>query len=142
MQTSHGGSRPVGAARPDRPRSWRGGPHDGPPRGARPRARGEEAIRGGRRSPQGGAGASLGRAEGGVAPQPPERGGRGEGPSGARAPVVTPRRIGVGSGSGTGKGAPRGRGRAKPRRGRRGRIEGRGDNPGGPRPVRLVRLRP
>src|SRR4051794_6377684 len=105
MQTSHGGSRPVGARRPDRPRSWRRGPHDGPPRGARPRARGEEAIRGGRRTPQGGAGASLGRAEGGVAPQPPERrGSTGKGPAGAGAPVVTPRRIGVGSGSGTGKG--------------------------------------
>src|SRR5919112_3827816 len=73
-------------------RGRKGGQHDGPPRGARRRAQGEEASRGRRRTPQGGAGPALGRAEGILAPQPPERGGRWrEGPAGAGAPPPGPR---------------------------------------------------
>src|ERR671910_3493194 len=89
MQTSHGG--------PNRPSGWRalpcrdrkGGPHDGTPRGTQSRKQGEEGLGGGRRTPARGEGPPLGRAQGGVAPQPPERGGRREGPAGAGAPLVS-----------------------------------------------------
>jgi len=97
----------------DKPRSApagrdrKGGPHDGPPRGARRRAQGEEASRGGRRTPEGGAGPPLGRAEGILAPEPPERGGRREGPAGAGTAYMVLGRTGAGAGPETGKGTSR-----------------------------------
>src|SRR3954447_7315015 len=66
------------------------GPHDGPPRRARPRAQGEAEGQGGRREaarrvkPR--EEAPIRGSVGGVAPQPPERGGKAEGPDGAGAP--------------------------------------------------------
>ena len=87
----HAGPRPPGrCGRTGRDR--KGGPHDGPPRGARRRAQGEEASRGRRRAPERGARPPLGRAEGILAPQPPERGGRKEGPTGAGAAYMSARR--------------------------------------------------
>src|SRR5215213_108453 len=87
MRTSYGGPRPVRAHHPG---GRKGGPDDGPSQRARPRTQGEEALGGGRRSPEGGESPSLGRAEGILAPEPPERGGRGEGPAREGAPGVTP----------------------------------------------------
>ena len=55
---------------------------NGPPGRTRPREEGEEkGQKGGRTPPR--------RAEGGVAAQPPGRGGRGEGPPRAGAPLVS-----------------------------------------------------
>src|ERR671921_2048869 len=89
MSASHGGG-PPSERRAPTGRDRKGGQHDGPPRGARRRAQGEEASRGGRRAPERGEGPPLGRAEGILAPQPPERGGgRKEGPTGAGAPLVS-----------------------------------------------------
>src|SRR5829696_6130122 len=87
MRTSDGGPRPIMTHHPD---GRKGGPDDGPPQRARPRTQGEEALGGGRRKPEGGESPSLGRAEGILAPEPPERGGRGEGPAREGAPSVTP----------------------------------------------------
>src|SRR5215212_257450 len=98
MQTSHGGPRPVRAHHLD---GRKGGPDDGPPQRApqraRPRTQGEEELGGGRRTPEAGEGPSLGRAKGILAPEPPERGGRMEGPVREGAPGVNPRRPASGS---------------------------------------------
>jgi hypothetical protein len=81
-----------------------GGQHDGPPRRARPREEGEEEGQGGRseaaRGAEPGEETPLRRVEEGVAAQPPERGGRREGPSAAGASIMTLRRSVVGSGLG------------------------------------------
>src|SRR5215212_4167592 len=87
MRTSDGGPRPVMSHHFD---GRKGGPDDGPPQRARPRTQGEEALGGGRRTPEGGEGPPLGRAEGILAPEPPERGGRVEGPAREGTPGVTP----------------------------------------------------
>src|SRR5215213_2710453 len=95
MRTSYGGPRPVRAHHPG---GRKGGPDDGPSQRARPRTQGEEALGGGRRTPEGGESPSLGRAEGILAPEPPERGGRGEGPAQEGAPSVSTGRPVVESG--------------------------------------------